>query len=344
MTAAKPPRQIGMRDVARRAGVGTMTVSRVLSNPEQVSPQTRRRVMEAIEALGYVPNRLAQGFGSSRSKLVGVIVPTVSNLMFGDKIESLSEVLRPHGYQLLVAHNAYSLRAEEELVESLVSQRPCAMVLTGLMHTARTARLLHQAAVPTVETWNLGRPPIDMLVGFSNQDAARDMVLRLAQRGYRHIALVHPHPQANDRAQDRLAGYRTAMREAGLPWRPELERACDFGFANGAAALRDLLAQVRPLDAVFFANDALAAGALLACRRDGIAVPGTIGIAGFDDVDLAAQLDPPLTTVRIPMRAMGRRAAELLLTRLQGAPVASPVVDLGYEIVERGSTISPNGR
>lgn len=329
-----------MRDVALCAGVGAMTVSRVLNNPKLVAPLTRRRVLEAIEKLGYVPNRLAQGFSSSRTGLVGVIVPTVTNLMFGDKIEALSEVLRPCGYQLLVAHNAYSLQTEEHLVESLISQRPCAMVLTGLSHTARTVKLLRQANVPTVETWNLGRQPIDLLVGFSNQNASHDMVMLLSYRGYRHIAFVHPPTIANDRAQDRLIGYRLAMREAGLPWRPELERCCDFGFANGAAALLDLLAHSRPLDAVFFANDALAAGAILACRRAGIDVPGSIGIAGFDDVDICAQLDPPLTTVRIPMREIGRQAALMLLARLNNEVVGTSTLDLGYQIVERGSTVA----
>jgi LacI family transcriptional regulator, gluconate utilization system Gnt-I transcriptional repressor len=164
------------------------------------------------------------------------------------------------------------------------------------------------------------------------------MVDRLAARGYRHIALVHPHVQANDRAADRLAGYRRAIQELGLSWRPELERAVDFGFASGAQALASLAESGQPIDAVFFGNDALATGALLECRRRGIRVPQDLGIAGFDDVALASQLDPPLTTVRVPMREIGRRAAHILLQKMEGGKPAARIVDLGFEIVERGST------
>lgn len=329
---------VGMRDVARRAGVTAMTVSRVLAGSTNVSEQTRASVLAAADELGYVPNHLARDFASSRTPLVGVIVPTVANLMFADKIESLSETLRPHGYHMLVAHNAYSLETELELVQALVAQRPSGIVLTGVTHLPRTVDLLRHTKIPIVETWNLPSEPIDMAVGFSNHEAAVDMVRYLAKRGHRHIALVHPLLEANDRAIDRLNGYRAALSDLNLPWRPELERSSPFGFASGARALVDLIENTKPLDAIFFGNDALAAGALLECRRRGIRVPDDIAIAGFDDVDLAHQLDPPLTTVRVPMRQIGRRAGMLLLERLEGAIPETAVVDVGFEIVVREST------
>jgi LacI family gluconate utilization system Gnt-I transcriptional repressor len=197
--------------------------------------------------------------------------------------------------------------------------------------------LLGRSRIPTVETWNLPANPIDMVVGFSNHAAAEAMVRHLAGRGYRHIALVHPHLEANDRAVDRLSGYRAAMRELGLPWRPELERSSPFGFANGAKALGDLIESTSPLDAIFFGNDALAVGALLECRRRGICVPEDLSIVGFD-VDLAQQLDPPLTTVRVPMREIGRQAGQLILQRINGAARETVTIDLGFEIIERQSS------
>jgi LacI family transcriptional regulator, gluconate utilization system Gnt-I transcriptional repressor len=329
---------VGMRDVARRAGVSTITVSRVLASAPNVSADTRARVIKAVEELGYIPNHLARNFGLSRTPLVGVIVPTVANLMFADKIEALAEELRPHGLQLLVTHSAYSTETEAVLVEALVAQRPSGIVLTGVTHSPRVYDLLHRSGIPTVETWNLTSDPIDMVVGFSNRLAAAAMTRHLAECGYRHIGFVHPFTDANDRAVDRLHGYRDAIQELGLPVRPELERASPFGFASGAAALTDLVSNAQPLDGIFFGNDALATGALLECRRRGIRVPDDLGIAGFDDVDLAAQLDPPLTTVRIPMREIGRQTGQLLLARLRDAKLPSTNIDLGYQIIKRGST------
>lgn len=331
---------VGMREVAQRAGVSKITVSRVLSSAANVSPETRARVIQAVEDLGYVPNQLARNFGLSRTPLVGVIVPTVANLMFADKIEALAEELRPHGLQLLVTHSAYSIETEALLVEALVAQRPAGIVLTGVTHAPKTYDLLRRTGIPTIETWNLTHDPIDMVVGFSNQLAAEAMVCHLAERGYRHIGFVHPRLEANDRAVDRLRGYRVAIDKLGLPVRSELERASDFGFASGAAALVDLVTNVRPLDAVFFGNDALATGGLLECRRRNISVPEDLGVAGFDDVDLAAQLDPPLTTVRVPMREIGRRAGQLLLERIQEPDTPAKKIDLGFQIIERLSTRS----
>jgi LacI family gluconate utilization system Gnt-I transcriptional repressor len=327
-----------MRDVARHAGVGAITVSRVLSGASNVSEETRARVLEAARELGYVPNHLARDFASSRTPLVGVIVPTVANLMFADKIEALAEVLHPHGYQLLVAHNAYSLETELKQIEAFVAQRVSGIVLTGITHDPRTRALLERSNIPTIETWNLPEKPIDMAVGFSNVAAAEAMVELLAKRGYRHIALVHPLLEANDRAADRLKGYRAAMKRLRLPQRKELERASPFGFASGAKALGDLFENTNSLDAIFFGNDALAAGALLECRRRGISVPNDLAIAGFDDVDLAQQMDPPLTTVRVPMREIGRQAGELLLRRFNGEETGQVTLDLGFEIIERQST------
>lgn len=331
---------VGMREVAERANVSTITVSRVLSGAAKVSPKTRERVMKAVEELGYIPNHLARNFGLSRTPLIGVIVPTVANLMFADKIEALAEELRPHGLQLLVTHSAYSTETEALLVEALVAQRPSGIVLTGVTHGPRTHELLRRTGIPTVETWNLTDNPIDMVVGFSNELAAEAMVTHLAAHGYRHIGFVHPHLEANDRAVDRLRGYRNAVKKLDLPARPELERASNFGFASGAAALADLVANVRPLDAIFFGNDALATGGLLECGRRGIRVPEDLGIAGFDDVDLAGQLNPPLTTVRVPMREIGRAAGKLLLERMQNPDEPAKVVNLGFEIVQRQSTRS----
>lgn len=330
-----------MVDVARLAGVSAITVSRVLNQPATVAEATRQRVWSAIEHTGYIPNLLAGSLASSRTRAVGVIVPTVVNSIFADKIQGMADRLGAENYHLLLAPSGYSLDTEAELVGALLAQRVSGLVLTGLRHAAQTRRLLKRIATPVVETWSLGVRPIDMLVGFSNEKAAYAMVHHLARAGYRKVALVCAPTSGNDRALGRLKGYRRAVRELGLAVDARLERQAPFSLQNGASALISLVEEHGDLEAIFCANDILAAGALFECARRGWPVPDRLGIAGFDDVDLAVQTVPALTTVRIPRYDIGARAAELILSRLAGRPLPETVIDLGFEIIPRASTRNP---
>lgn len=330
-----------MSDVARLAGVSAISVSRVINQPSKVTEATRQRVWSAIEHTGYIPNLLAGSLASSRTHTIGVIVPTVINSIFADKIQGMTDRLGAEDYHLLLASSGYSLDTEAELVAALLAQRVSGLVLTGVRHAARTRRLLKRIAAPVVETWSLGAKPIDMLVGFSNEKAAYAMVHHLARAGYRKVALVCAPTPDNDRAQGRLKGYRRAVRELGLVVDGRLERAAPFSLRNGASALVSLVEEHRDVDAIFFANDILAAGALFECARREWRVPGQLGIAGFDDVDLAAQTVPALTTVRIPRYDIGVKAAELILSRLAGRVAPETIIDLGFEIIPRASTRSP---
>ena len=347
MPKAEPQRRsrahgtVRIEEVARLAGVSAITVSRVLNTPAKVAEKTRKAVWEAIERTGYIPNQLAGSLASNRSRTIGVIIPTVVNSIFADKVQGMTDVLSREGYQLLLANSGYSLEVEAQLVAAFVAQRPSGLVITGVTHAERTRSLLARAGIPVVETWSLSSEPIDMLVGFSNEDAAYAMVRHLAGLGYRKIALVSAPVADNDRAASRVEGYRKAVRELGLACDPRLEREASFSLRNGALALQELLAEHRGIEAVFFANDILAAGALLECQRRGLRVPGDIGIAGFDDVDLAAEIVPGLTTVRIPRYEIGARAAALILDRIAGREPSENVIDLGFEIVTRGSTRAP---
>lgn len=327
-----------IEEVARLAGVSAITVSRALNKPDKVAEGTREAIWRAIEATGYIPNQLAGSLASNRSRTIGVIVPTILNSIFADKVQGMTDVLGKAGYQLLLANSGYSLDLEADLVAAFLAQRPSGLVLTGVTHAPKTRSLLERAGVPVVETWSMHADPIDMLVGFSNEEAACAMVRHLGEAGYGRIALVAAPAKDNDRAASRIEGYRRAVRELGLPDDRRLEREASFSLRNGATALTDLLAEHQDIDAVFFANDILAAGGLLECQRRGIRVPDDLGIAGFDDVDLAAETVPALTTVRIPRYEIGARAAALILERVAGGVPAERSVDLGFEIVARGST------
>jgi len=331
---------VRIEDVARKAGVSAITVSRTINQPERVSVPARKAVWAAIEETGYIPNQLAGGLASSRTRTIGVIIPTIVNSIFADKVQGMTDVLHSAGYQLLLANSGYSLDAEAELVAAFLAQRPSGLVLTGVTHSERTRRVLGNANVPIVETWAMDEHPLDMLVGFSNYEASYAMVRHLYARGYRRIAFVSAPILNNDRAAERRRGYLEAVRDLGSVTDPALVREAFFTLENGAKTFADLLDVDPRLNAIFFANDVLAAGALFEARRRGIRVPEDIGIAGFDDVDLAGQAEPALTTVRIPRYEIGARAAEMLLARIAGEEPEPKIIDLGFEIIERNSTAS----
>jgi DNA-binding LacI/PurR family transcriptional regulator len=328
--------KVRIDEVARLAGVSPITVSRALNTPEKVSEQTRVAVLKAVEDTGYIPNRLAGSLASNRNRTVGVIIPTILNSIFADKVQGLSDVLTPAGYQLLLGQSGYSPDAEADLVAAFLSQSPSGLVLTGGGHSARTLAMLGRSDVAVVETWMELEKPIDMQVGFSNEAAAFAVVEHLFDAGYRQIALVVAPVADNDRALERRVGFRRAIETLGLP-SPAPEREAMFSFRNGAQALTSILADHPQTDAIFFANDILAVGALLECRRRGIRVPEDLGIAGFDDLEIAAEIVPALTTVAVPRYEIGTESARLLLERLNGSDDAAHI-DVGFKIIVRGST------
>jgi LacI family transcriptional regulator, gluconate utilization system Gnt-I transcriptional repressor len=329
---------VRMRDVAQRAGVSAMTVSRVLSDPERVSAEVRGRVQAAIRESGYVPNRLAGSLSSSRSTVVGLVVPSIRNALFADTIQGISDVLRESGHHLMVADSRYSPAEEEALITAFLAQRVAGLMLHNTTHSAQTRALVRRAGVPVVENGTLVADPLDMGVSYSNADAARAMTLHLARLGYRRIALVTLPVANNARSAERRRGYRAALAEAGLAEDPRLVLEMPPGLPSGVEAIGRLVGMDPAADAVFFAGDVLAVGALLECGRRGWAVPGRVAIASFDDLEILRQLNPPITTVRLPRREIGRRSAEILLDRIRGRSAERIRVDLGFEIIQRGSS------
>jgi len=325
-----------MADVARRAGVAAITVSRALSGPQQVSEDALARIQTAIAETGYVRHALAGGLASNATRCVGVVVPVLSNSIFADTLQGLSEVLEEQGYRLLIASSQYDPLREHRIVEAFVGQRVDGIVLTGTAQSERTRAMLTRARVPVVQMWNLPKHPFDCAVGFSNFAAARAMVRHLCSRGYRRIAYIGGLTYKNDRTQARERGYRAALSEAGLPVDEAHVRRTTFEFENGAIALSDLLDADSSIDAVFAASDVLAVGALLHCLSRGWQVPGRVALAGLDGSPIGALITPELTSIRFPRRKIGTRTAELLLDRIRGLP-AGVVEDLGFELVAGGS-------
>ena len=335
----KPGFGATMAEVAARAGVTKMTVSRVVRHPEKVNPEPRQRVNEAMVALGFVPNRLAGSRTAGSTGLVAAIVPTLRHSLFADTLEGLSDVLSEAGLGLFVSSSTYRTDVEESQIRSILERRPDALVLTGLTHTTAARSLLRAFRIPVVETWETGDEPVDMVVGYSNREAAHAMTAELIRSGYRRIAFVNGPTESNERARHRAEGYLAAMQEAGLAAPPihVVHDEAAIRPETGAKAIR-ILRQKDGIDAVFFTSDVFAVGAILACRELGIDVPGQMGIAGFHDLEIGRVVSPTLTTVQVPAMEMGRKAGHMILARIAGKRLPKQRQDLGFSVISREST------
>lgn len=332
------PRAPRLVDVARVAQLSPITVSRALREPERVSPQARARVAAAVAETGYVPDLVASSLTSRRTRLVGLVVPTITASIYADTVAGLGAELRARGFEALIGDSGYTLAGEQKLVAAFLGRRADGIVLSNVAHAPETRRMLERAHVPVVETGNLTADPIDMVVGFSNVLAARAMMAHLVERGHRTIGFIGAMSADNPQAADRRRAYDQAVAEHALAHDPSLAVECASDFDAGAAALVALMARHPRMTAVFAASEVRAMGALLECQRRGWPVPQRMAVAGFNDAGMAAHLVPALTTVRVPRDAIGRRAACMILDRLEGRAVAEPVVDVGFEIIVRGST------
>ncbi|MFE9043418.1 LacI family DNA-binding transcriptional regulator [Streptomyces sp. NPDC007818] len=332
-------RSVTLSDVAAAAGVSAQTVSRVVREPDSVSDETRARVEAAISATGYVPNMAASNLASNRSRTVAVLVPQINASVFADTVHAFSTALAPHGYQIFVGTTEYRPEHEEEVLRSFLGRRPDGVLIVGTRHTPGTLGLLRAAGVPVVETWGWSDDPVDLLVGFSHADASAALVAHLVERGRRRITFAGRHSSGDPRAAERLDGYTRAVREL-LDADP---RTVDAGpepvtMDTGVALLDLALERYPDSDAVMFSSDVFAAGALQACVRRGIDVPGRVALTGFGDFELARHLVPSLTTVAVPNSRIGELAAELLMARMRRTAVDAPHRDVGFEIVARESS------
>jgi LacI family gluconate utilization system Gnt-I transcriptional repressor len=312
-----------------------MTVTRALREPAKVSPATLDRVRAAIEATGYVPDLVARSLASRTTGVVAMIVPSLANSLIAEVTQGMSQTFLRHGRQLMVGATNYSAGEEEALIRTFLARRVDAIYVTGTSQTPASLALLAGAGIPVVQGGNISDPPVDMAVGTSNLASSRDLVTRLIARYGTRVANLSGVMAGNDRMRDRRRGFLEAMRDAGAPVPAERLAEVPISMDGGRAGIRQLLAG-RPR-AVFCSSDVLAAGALLECQRQGLAVPADIAIAGYDDLDIAAHLRPSLTTVRVPRFGIGERAAQMIDDALAGRPVRPRSVDMGYEIMMRES-------
>lgn len=325
---------VTLEDVARLAGVAPITVSRVLNHPELVTKETLDLVRNAIARTGYVPNLLAGGLASKRSRLVAAIVPTIGNSIFAETVESLTDRLAEAGYKVLLGLSGYPPAREDELLAAVLGRRPDAVFLTGITHSAETRQRLLTAKIPVVETWDLTPTPIDMLIGFSHEEAGRAVADHLVGKGYRRFGIVWAD---DERAAKRRQGFIGGLAQKGIAAVQAGIVTAPGNLKRGREGLSRLLENGPCPEVIFCSSDALAQGVLTEAHARGMQVPRDVAVIGFGDLEFAPHLYPSLSTVRIDRKAVGILAAEAMLARIDGKPVEK-VTDIGFEIVERDST------
>jgi LacI family gluconate utilization system Gnt-I transcriptional repressor len=328
-------RPVRVEDVARVAGVSPITVSRALSYPEKVKEETRKRVAEAVAQTGYVVNSFASSLRSGRSSVVAVFSSNVRNPHFANVLLGCTEVLENNGYQLLTARVGESAEEQRRVIASMTPFRPAAMLFTDLLKPELDRSIVSSHGIPVVEMWDQRTDPIDMLVTMWEEEAGRTMGRHFVERGYTRIAYAG---LLFERGRRRLDGFRAALREAGRDCDLVLSLTQGWEPDAGAAAFDEVLDRLPGCDAILFGSDILAAGALSAARRRKIRIPADIAVAGFGDIPVASHLDPPLTSLGVSSLEMGRRAGQMLLSRLGGREVSERIVSYPAVLHARDST------
>ena len=332
----KPPT---MADVAKATGVSPMTVSRAFKHDSSVSETTREAILKAAEDLGYVFDATASTLRSQKTNFVAVTIPSINNANFAETVGGLTEGLKARGLQILLGNTEYDIHEEERLIEQLLRRRPEAIVVTGGKHTDRSRRLLANAGIPVIETWDLPSDPLGHVVGFSNADAVRGMVDHFVTQGYTRIAFIGGDADRDTRGTDRRAGFIAAMQAHGLDTsRLIAAGAPPISMREGADAMAQLLTTLPDTEAVICVSDLSAFGALSECQRRGIAVPQQIAIAGFGDYEIGAICVPSMTTINPHPREIGAQTAALILAVLDGRQTETAKIILPPVLVRRESS------
>jgi LacI family transcriptional regulator, gluconate utilization system Gnt-I transcriptional repressor len=334
----KQNKAVTLSDVAMRANVSVVTASRALRRPEKVTTQTRARVEAAVEALGYVPNPAAQALASARSKIIGVVIPSLTNQIFADLLRGVMDGLEGSPYTPQFVTTRYLVNREEDLLRLFATQRPAGMIVAGIDQSDAARALLRMMNCPVVQVMEIGPDPIDMIVGCDQRAAGQAAVEHLLKQGYRRIGFLGA--RMDPRAQRRLAGYRDALAQAGQASEERLVMTTPHpsSFTQGGQLMSDLLAHCPDADAVFCNNDDVALGALFECQRRGISVPHQMGIVGFNDLDVVSCSVPTITSVRTLRYQTGQIAVQMIRAALDGQTEIQREIDIGFEVITRQST------
>ena len=330
--------KVSLSEVAEAAGVSKMTASRVLRNEGGYSEKTRAKVMAQVDALGYLPNRLATLFaGDTTSTFVGVSIPDLGNEVFAQVLEGIDQKLGLHGYQTVLGLTQYTLEQEENWIETVLSWQPAGLILTGRSHSARAVEMLKNAGIPIVEIWDLNSSPLDISVGLAHFDSGYEMGRYLVGLGYTAFGYVGTSHDTANAASHRLEGFNKAVTDGGGTLTRQFCLHDTANFYPGYYGTEQLLATGTPVECVYFQNDSMAFGGFQYCERVGLSVPDDIGIAGWGDMPISSVLPRRLTSIHAPHLKLGQTAAQAMVARLNGEPVEDSQ-NIGFRLVP-GQTV-----
>ncbi len=331
----------GIVEVASRAGVSPATVSRFFNTPDVVKGPTRKRIETAASELGYIRDRMAGALHNRFSGTFGLIVPTIDNAIFAEMIEAFSSQLQSQDRTMLIATHGYDLKLETAHVRSLLERRIDGIALVGLDHDPVSLNMLAQRDIPAVAIWNYNQNSTLPNIGADNHEAGRLVAAHLLELGHRDVALIFPETENNDRARGRFDGVMDCMKTAGITIPEENTIACDYDVGKAKEIAKILLTTQKP-SAIICGNDVIAQGVIYAAQSLGITIPRDVSVVGIGDFVGSEHLEPGLTTVRLPAKRIGRRAADVLLQMSETGLRPNPLHQaIPLELQVRNSTAQP---
>lgn len=328
-----------LKDVAAHSGVSIISASRVMRNAPNVSKALREKVEHSAQVVGYRRNRIAGSLRGQTTDLVTVIVPSMSNHVFPNIVDGIDDALQGSQLRLVLGMTKYNDASEEAILRDMLTWNPAGVILSGLEHSDKTKEMLAHFTGPIVEVMDTDGDAINMAVGTSMVDAGTMIAAHLVAKGYKRIAYVGAWGERPKRSAKRRVAFEAELARLGTPLITSVILEGESSLERGSEGLQQLLARNLNIDAVFFANDDLALGALFYCQSNGIAIPGDIALAGFNGIELCQSITPRLTTVATPRYEIGRMAGELVRKHIEGAQTPdTKEFQLDLELIEGSTT------
>lgn len=326
--------QLTLRDIAEAAGVSEMTVSRALRNSSDVSEKTRLRIQEIAAKMGYVPNKIASALASQNVDLVGVIIPSVRSLIFGQVLDGISHSLAPSPLRPVFGITNYDPDVEIQVIQDMLSWRPSGLIVTGLEHSDLARTILENTNVPVVEIMDVDGDPIQTAIGISHIEAGYAMGKAIIEKGHKKIAVMRSKADLDYRVQKRMDGFTRALDEAGIPLITSQSYSQGSSIGKGREMAEILLSDHRDLDCIYCSTDVLAVGAYMYCMAQGIDVPSDLGLAGFSNLNMLQGLPKQITTTDSKRYEIGQKAADFILKQLElPNPQPAGTIKLSSEVV-----------
>ena len=324
--------------VAKAANVSISTVSRSFNHPGLVKLATRKKIDRAVQKLGYIRNRAAQAMHGRRSGTVGLVVPTIDHAIFAEVIQSFSDALDSAGFTILMATHGFDLDREYAVLRKLLEHRVDGVALIGLDHSEATYQLIEQQGIPAIAVWNYDAASRIPCVGAENDQAGHMAAQHLLDCGHRRIGLIFPQVEENDRARARLTGALAALAEGGISVPDNWRSDAPYSISDAKlAAARILRQQDRP-SALLCGNDVIAQGAIFAAVQAGLTVPRDLSVMGIGDFKGSSEMEPALSTIRIPAKSIGTLAGNRIAEAIVGDGVETKREKCALRLLERETT------